>query len=59
LPRIGLPTEAAAVKEVAVINTKMISTVIYRIARRALSAEERIGQRIQRITPKSRGYWCK
>jgi hypothetical protein len=40
-------TEAAAIEET--VNTKMISTllVINRIARRALSAEERIGQRIQ------------
>ena len=32
------------------INAKMISTllVIYRLARRALSAEERVGQRLQR-----------
>jgi hypothetical protein len=41
-------TEAAAIEET--VNAKMISTllVIYRIARRALSAEERVGQRIQR-----------
>jgi hypothetical protein len=40
-------TEAAAIEET--INAKMISTllVIYRLARRALSAEERVGQRIQ------------
>jgi hypothetical protein len=41
-------TEAAAIEET--VNAKMISTllVIYRIARRALSAEERVGQQIQR-----------
>ena len=40
-------TEAAAIEET--VNAKMISTllVIYRVAHRALSAEERIGQRIQ------------
>jgi hypothetical protein len=40
-------TEAAAIEET--VNAKMISTllVIYRLARRALSAEERVGQQIQ------------
>jgi hypothetical protein len=40
-------TEAAAIEET--VNAKMISAllVIYRVARRALSAEERVGQRIQ------------
>ena len=39
---------AAAIEET--VNAEMISTllVIYRIARRALSAEERVGQRIPR-----------
>ena len=43
-------TEAAAINEVVASNAEMISTllVIYRIARRALSAEERVGQQIQR-----------
>ena len=42
-------TEAAAINEVVASNAEMISTlrVIYRIARRALSAEERVGQQIQ------------
>jgi hypothetical protein len=42
-------TEAAAINEVVASNAEMISTLllIYRIARRALSAEERVGQRIQ------------
>jgi hypothetical protein len=41
-------TEAAAIEET--VNAKMIGSllVIYRVAHRALSAEERIGQRIQR-----------
>ena len=41
-------TEAAAIEET--VNAKMIShmLIIYRIARRALSAEERVGQQIQR-----------
>ena len=41
-------TEAAAIEET--VNAKMISTllVIYRVAHRALSAEERVGQQIQR-----------
>ena len=40
--------EAAAIEET--VNAKMISTllVIYRVAHRALSAEERVGQQIQR-----------
>jgi hypothetical protein len=43
-------TEAAAIKEAAAINKEMLDAllVIHRIARRALSDEERIGQRIQR-----------
>ena len=43
-------TDGAATKEAAAINAHMISTmlVIYRVAHRALSAEERVGQRIQR-----------
>jgi hypothetical protein len=42
-------TEAAAIKEAAAINEEMLDAllVIHRIARRALSDEERIGQRIQ------------
>ena len=42
--------EAAAIEET--VNAKMIShlLIIYRIARRALSAEERVGQQIQRNT---------
>ena len=41
-------TEAAAIEET--VNAKMVSTllVIYRVAHRALSAEERVGQQIQR-----------
>jgi hypothetical protein len=41
-------TEAAAIEET--VNAKMVSTllVIYRLAHRALSAEERVGQQIQR-----------
>jgi hypothetical protein len=41
-------TEAAAIEET--VNAKMIShlLVIYRLAHRAPSAEERVGQRIQR-----------
>ena len=41
--------EAAAINEVVASNAGMISTllVIYRIAHRALSAEERVGQQIQ------------
>ena len=40
-------TEAAAIDET--VNAKMIShlLIIYRIAHRALSAEERVGQQIQ------------
>jgi hypothetical protein len=43
-------TEAAAIKEAAAINEEMLDAllVIHRIASRALSAEERVGQRIQR-----------
>ena len=43
-------SDGAAIKEAAAINAHMISTllVIYRIAHRALSAEERVGQQIQR-----------
>jgi hypothetical protein len=43
-------TETAAIKEAAAINKEMLDAllVIHRIARRALSEEERIGQRIQR-----------
>jgi hypothetical protein len=43
-------TEAAAIKEAAAINKEMLEAllVINRIANRALSAEERVGQRIQR-----------
>jgi hypothetical protein len=43
-------TDAAAIKQAEAINAGMISTltIIYRIAHRALSAEERVGQRIQR-----------
>jgi hypothetical protein len=43
-------TEAAAIKEAAAINEEMLGAllVIHRIAHRALSDEERIGQRIQR-----------
>jgi hypothetical protein len=43
-------TDGAAIKEAAAINAHMISTmlVIYRIAHRALSAEERVGQQIRR-----------
>jgi hypothetical protein len=45
-------TDAAANKETTAISKEMIETmlVIHRIAHRALSAEERIGQRIQRDT---------
>jgi hypothetical protein len=41
-------TEAAAIEET--VNAKMVSTllVIHRVAHRALSAEERVGQQIQR-----------
>jgi hypothetical protein len=41
-------TDTAAIEET--LNAKMISTllIIYRVAHRALSAEERVGQRIQR-----------
>jgi len=41
-------TEAAAIEET--VNAKTIShlLVIYRVAHRALSAEERVGQQIQR-----------
>jgi hypothetical protein len=40
--------EAAAIEET--VNAKMIShlLIIYRVAHRALSAEERVGQQIQR-----------
>jgi hypothetical protein len=43
-------TDGTATKEAAAINAHMISTllVIYRIAHRALSAKERVGQQIQR-----------
>jgi hypothetical protein len=43
-------TDGAPNNEAAAINAHMISTmlVIYRIAHRALSAEERVGQQIQR-----------
>ena len=43
-------TEAAAMKEAAAINEEMLNAllVIHRIAHRALSDEERVGQRIQR-----------
>ena len=43
-------TDGEAIKEAAAINAHMISTmlVIYRVAHRALSAEERVGQQIQR-----------
>ena len=43
-------TDGAPINEAAAINAHMISTmlVIYRIAHRALSAEERVGQQIQR-----------
>jgi hypothetical protein len=53
-------TEAAAIEET--VNAKMISTllVIYRIAHRALSAEERVGQQIQlNARPRSRGCWSR
>lgn len=42
-------TETAAIKEAAAINEEMLEAllVIHRIASRALSAEERVGQRIQ------------
>jgi hypothetical protein len=46
-------TDVAPINEAAAtINTAMISTllVIYRIAHRALSAEERVGQQIQHNT---------
>jgi hypothetical protein len=52
-------TEAAAIEET--VNAKMISTllVIYRIARRALSAEQRNGQQYSgTLAPRSRGCWC-
>jgi hypothetical protein len=43
-------TDAAANKEATAINSEMVATmvVIHRISSRALSAEERVGQRIQR-----------
>ena len=43
-------TDGASIKEAAAINGKTISTllIIYRVAHRALSAEERVGQQIQR-----------
>ena len=43
-------TEAAAIKEAAAINEEMLDALllIHRIASRALSDEERVGQRIQR-----------
>jgi hypothetical protein len=43
-------TEAAAIKELAAINREMLDAllVIHRIAHRAMSNEERVGQRIQR-----------
>jgi hypothetical protein len=43
-------TDAAAINEIVASDAEMISTllVIYRIAHRALSDEERVGQRIQR-----------
>jgi hypothetical protein len=43
-------TEAAEIKEAAAINEEMLDAllVIHHIARRALSDEERVGQRIQR-----------
>ena len=43
-------TDGTPINEAAAINAKMISTllVIYRVAHRALSAEERVGQRIPR-----------
>jgi hypothetical protein len=42
-------TESAAIKEAAVINEEMLDAllVIHRIASRALSTHERVGQRIQ------------
>ena len=43
-------TEAAAIKEAAAINEEALEAllVIHRVASRALSGEERVGQRIQR-----------
>jgi hypothetical protein len=43
-------TEAAAIKEAAAINEETLDAllVIHRIASRALSDEERVGQRLQR-----------
>jgi hypothetical protein len=43
-------TDATAIKEAAAVNEEMVNAllVIHRIASRALSDEERIGQRIQR-----------
>jgi hypothetical protein len=43
-------TEAAAIKEAAAINEEMLDAllVIHRVASRALSDQERVGQRIQR-----------
>jgi hypothetical protein len=43
-------TNAAANKEATAINSEMVATmvVIHRISSRALSAEERVGQSIQR-----------
>jgi hypothetical protein len=43
-------TDTAAINEAAAINEEMFDAllVIHRVASRALSAEERIGQRIQR-----------
>jgi hypothetical protein len=42
-------TDATAIKEAAAINTEMINTLllIHRVASRALSTHERVGQRIQ------------
>jgi hypothetical protein len=42
-------TDDAPINEAVAVNAKMISTllVIYRVAHRALSAEERVGQQIQ------------
>ena len=43
-------TQAAMIKEAAAINKEMLHAllVIHRIAQRAMSNEERVGQRIQR-----------
>jgi hypothetical protein len=45
-------TEAAAIKKAGAINEEMLDALllIHRIARRALSDQERVGQRIQRDT---------